>query len=183
MYEGYQVYETQPSSNPFRLSGKGKYKGEKKDLTNRLRSSGRQYSKTRETISKGSSNSFTKTKIRKFHQEGIIKTKRNYNLYERVVGTEKKKEYFKVPTPEKKKLRKVQEVIDNYQYHETVEIKKKDPRRKSVVNHIRLCEPVVRDSYIEETVSSKKTKKTKLSGYPKYQKSSRTNYCPVHGSY
>lgn len=105
-------------------------------------------------------------KTRTINREGVIREKRNYILFERVLGTEKERQDKFEKTEEKKaplraqpkpkveeekpKLVKKTEIIDNYEYKESVTNKKIDPRRKSITIHQRLSEPFVRETYEAE---------------------------------
>ena len=83
----------------------------------------------------------------KFDYGEKIKEKENYVLYVAGQGQEKKEieEIEELPTNGDKKERIVEqkEIIDNYQYHETKEIKKKHSRN-SQTQHKRLCDPFER---------------------------------------
>ena len=83
----------------------------------------------------------------KFDYGEKIKEKQNYVLYAAGQGQEKKEieEIEELPTQGDKKERIVEkkEIIDNYQYHETKDIKKKHARN-SQTQHKRLCDPFER---------------------------------------
>ena len=83
----------------------------------------------------------------KFDYGEKIKEKQNYVYYVAGQGQEKKEieEIEELPTNGGKKERIVEEkeIIDNYQYHETKDIKKKHARN-SQTQHKRLCDPFER---------------------------------------
>jgi hypothetical protein len=94
-------------------------------------------------------------KEKKFEESGVTRKKRNYVMYQSKLGTEKEQnlQIFKeAKKPKPKPTREVKprkdekifqtkkklEYLDNYQYHETKDIKDNDPRKVSVVTHQRL---------------------------------------------
>ena len=94
-------------------------------------------------------------KEKKFEEAGVKKKKRNYVMYESKLGTERQKDLKKIDEPPKPKpkpkpvpkprveekiiqKKKRLEYLDNYQYHETKEIKHPKPNRVSIVKHQRL---------------------------------------------
>ena len=109
---------------------------------------------------------------KKFEETGVRRKKKNYVMYESKLGTEKEKNLKKIDEPKPKpkpkpaqpkprqeekiiqKKKKVQ-YLDNYQYHETKNIKDKNPNRVSIVTHQRLGD-IVGGSY-EETTFQKRT--------------------------
>ena len=111
-------------------------------------------------------------KVKKTEETGVRRKKRNYVMYESKLGTEREKNLQKIhePKPKEKpkpaapkprqeekiiqKKKKVQ-YLDNYQYHETKDIKDKNPNRVSIVTHQRLGD-IVGGSY-EETTYQKHT--------------------------
>ena len=111
-------------------------------------------------------------KVKKTEETGVRRKKRNYVMYESKFGTEREKNLQKIhePKPKEKpkpaapkprqeekiiqKKKKVQ-YLDNYQYHETKDIKDKNPNRVSIVTHQRLGD-IVGGSY-EETTYQKHT--------------------------
>ena len=124
-------------------------------------------------VIQGKGGKFTVTeKTKKFEEAGVAKKKRNYVMYESKLGTEKEKNLQKIheaPKPKQKpkveprprveekiiqKKKKV-EYLDNYQYHETKNIKDNNPNRVSVVTHQRLGD-IVGGSF-EETTFQKQT--------------------------
>lgn len=109
---------------------------------------------------------------KKFEETGVRRKKTNYIMYESKLGTEREKNFKKIHEPQPKqkpkpaspkprqeekiiqKKKKVQ-YLDNYQYHETKEIKDNNPNRVSIVTHQRLGD-IVGGSY-EETTYQKHT--------------------------
>jgi hypothetical protein len=90
----------------------------------------------------------------KFEETAVRKKKKNYVMYESKLGTEKSTEIKKIEAPKPKKSRPIRtpaprveeriiitkkrkEYLDNYQYHESRVLKRKNP---SVVEHRRLGE-------------------------------------------
>lgn len=112
-------------------------------------------------------------KEKKFEEAGVKRKKRNYVMYESKLGTEKEKNLQKIeeapkpkpkpkpaapkPRVEEKIIQKKKRVeyLDNYQYHETKNIKDKNPNRVSIVTHQRLGD-IIGGSY-EETTYQKHT--------------------------
>ena len=109
---------------------------------------------------------------KKFEETGVRRKKRNYVMYESKLGTEREKNLQKIhepvpkakPKPAEPKPRQEEKIIqkkkkvqylDNYQYHETKEIKDNNPNRVSIVTHQRLGD-IVGGSY-EETTYQKHT--------------------------
>ena len=94
----------------------------------------------------------------KFEETPVLRKKRNYVMYESKLGTEKNTEITQIaapkPTPKPKPkpvrepsprveekiviTKKKKEYLDNYQYHETKNIKSKNPRYQVIVEHKRL---------------------------------------------
>ena len=109
----------------------------------------------------------------KFEETGVRRKKRNYVMYESKLGTEKKTNLTKIeeakkvkpkpkPAPPKPRqeekivqTKKKVEYLDNYQYHETKNIKKPNPNKVSIVTHQRLGD-IIGGSY-EETTYQKTT--------------------------
>ena len=89
-------------------------------------------------------------KEKKFEESGVARKKRNYVMYESKLGTEKEQNMqllkeAKKPKPveprkEEKIIQKKKQIqyLDNYQYHETKDIKDNDPNKVSIVTHQRL---------------------------------------------
>ena len=112
-------------------------------------------------------------KEEKFEETGVRKKKRNYVMYESKLGTEKQTNLIKVeeakiakpkpkPAPPKPRqeekivqTKKRVEYLDNYQYHETKDIKRPNPNKVSIVTHQRLGD-IIGGSY-EETTFQKTT--------------------------
>ena len=89
-------------------------------------------------------------KQKKVEEAGVTRKKRNFVMYESKTGTEKETDLQKIkgqklraPKPRVEETvimtRKKKEYLDNYQYHETKELKNKKP---AVVVHERLGGPV-----------------------------------------
>ena len=94
----------------------------------------------------------------KFEETAVLRKKRNYVMYESKLGTEKNTEITQIaapkpaPKPKPKPVRepsprveekivvtkKKREYLDNYQYHETKNIKSNNPRYQVIVEHKRL---------------------------------------------
>ena len=98
---------------------------------------------------------------KKFEEAGVSRKKRNYVMYEAKLGTEKEQGLTKLhsaPKPRKNEqivqTRKKVEYLDNYQYHETKDIKDKNPNKVSVVTHRRLGD-IVGGSYEVSTYQRK----------------------------
>ena len=106
-------------------------------------------------------------KEKKFEEAGVKRKKRNYVLYESKLGTEKERNLQKIDEPPKPKpkpkpvpkprveekiiqKKKRLEYLDNYQYHETKNIKNPNPKRVSIVTHQRLGD-IVGGVYEEST--------------------------------
>ena len=109
---------------------------------------------------KGGKYTITETE-KKFEESGVSRKKRNYVMYEAKLGTEKEQGLTKLhsaPKPRKNEqivqTRKKVEYLDNYQYHETKDIKDKDPNKVSVVTHRRLGD-IVGGSYEVSTFQRK----------------------------
>ena len=77
-----------------------------------------------------------------------LKEKKNYLMYHSGMGHEKNviEEFEQIPQPEEKeKIIEEREIIDNYGYYETKNLKKKkDPKRLSITHHERLSTPFER---------------------------------------
>ena len=97
----------------------------------------------------------------KFEETGVTKKKRNYILYESKLSTEKntqitevKKKPVRQPSQrneEKITIRKKRkEYLDNYQYHETKDLKEKNPKFKAIVEHKRLGDII--GGFYDETI-------------------------------
>jgi len=109
---------------------------------------------------KGGKYAITETE-KKFEEAGVSRKKRNYVMYEAKLGTEKEQGLTKLhsaPKPRKNEqivqTRKKVEYLDNYQYHETKDIKDKNPNKVSVVTHRRLGD-IVGGSYEVSTYQRK----------------------------
>ena len=101
----------------------------------------------------------------KFDYGEKAKEKQNYVLYVSGQGQEKKEieemEQITGQTKKKEKIVEEKEIIDNYQYHETIDIKKKH-RKDTKTHHERLCSPFERTK-IKKYASY--TSEPKQSGY------------------
>ena len=116
----------------------------------------------------GKGGKFTVTeKEKKFEEAGVTRKKRNYVMYESKLGTEREKnmqkiheaqkpkpkpQYVPQPRNEEKIIQKKKklEYLDNYQYHETKNIKDTNPARQSIVTHQRLGD-IIGGTYEETT--------------------------------
>jgi hypothetical protein len=108
-------------------------------------------------------------KEKKFEETEVTKRKRNFVKFESKLGTEKETDMTKIegakklraiqPRQEEKiiQTRKRKEYLDNYQYHETVDIKHPKPNRVSVVEHKRLGDII---SGFEEVASFEREVRT-----------------------
>ena len=131
-------------------------------------------------------------KAQKFEESGVARKKRNYVMYESKLGTEKEQNLQKLhdapkpkakpkpaapkPRTEEKIVQKKKKVeyLDNYQYHETKDIKDKNPNKVSIVTHQRLRD-IVGGSY-EETTTQRYTMTDSGSGPRLYsQQSTKTS--------
>ena len=121
----------------------------------------------------------------KFEESTVLRKKQNYVMYESKLGTEKTTEIEKIEAPKPKPKPKVEppkpkppkpvrqpephvqetiiikkkrkEYLDNYQYHETKNIKNTNPRFFVIVEHKRLGGPVggiYQETYMERKVFS-----------------------------
>ena len=94
-------------------------------------------------------------KEEKFEETAVLRKKRNYVMYEAKLGTETTTDITKIDAPRKKEKpvlrapeprveekiiqkKKKKEYLDNYQYHETKNIKNPNPRFQVTVEHQRL---------------------------------------------
>jgi hypothetical protein len=92
---------------------------------------------------------------KKFEEAGVSRKKRNYVMYEAKLGTETTTDITKINAPKPKQKAKAREIeprqeerivqtkkrkeyLDNYQYHETKDIKNPNPRFQVIVEHQRL---------------------------------------------
>ena len=101
----------------------------------------------------------------KFEYSKKLSEKKNYILYASGMGHEKKEleEIEQIPLPpEKERIIEERQIIDNYEYHETKNLKKKtDPKRLSITHHERLSSP------FERTVVKKYATHTSQIAQPK----------------
>ena len=110
-------------------------------------------------------------KEKKFEESAVTERKRNFVKFESKLGTEKETDLTKIagikktreiqPRTEEKIIqkRKKKEYLDNYQYHETVNIKHPKPNRISIVAHKRLGEII---GGTEEITTYERTVKTTM---------------------
>ena len=90
----------------------------------------------------------TEKQTKEVIEESTVKRrKRNYVMYESKLGTEKKSEITSISKPKSKPKpnprieekiilkKKRKEYLDNYQYHETRYLKKKNPEKVTVIHH------------------------------------------------
>jgi hypothetical protein len=104
-------------------------------------------------------------KEKKFEEAGVTRKKRNFVMYESKLGTEKETDLLKLAGAKKKAgprpkveetiISKVKrkEYLDNFQYHETKDLKNQKP---SVVVHTRVSDP--RTGTVEESSYFKSTR-------------------------
>lgn len=89
---------------------------------------------------------------KKVHHEGVIQKRSNHVLYEDVDATEKILiKTHKKPEQKSKSKPGPREILDNYRYIETKEIRSKDERRASIVRHQRLGKPIGKETPYERT--------------------------------
>ena len=113
----------------------------------------------------------------KFEFADKLKEKRNYILYVSGVGHETKEieEIEEMPQPPpKEEIIEQRQIIDNYQYHETKNVKKVNPKIISITHHERLSIPLERttlkkySSYTSQPLKSyTKTKSIKTTRFGK----------------
>ena len=94
-------------------------------------------------------------KEEKFEETAVLRKKKNYVMYEAKLGTETTTDITKINAPKPKQKPKAREIeprqeerivqtkkkkeyLDNYQYHETKNIKNPNPRFQVIVEHQRL---------------------------------------------
>ena len=91
---------------------------------------------------------------KKYEYAGKLREKRNYIMYHSGMGHEKNviEEFEKIP--EDPRMVEERQLIDNYEYYESKNLKKpKDPRRLSITRHQRLSSPFERVKKYEEKTS------------------------------
>ncbi len=100
-------------------------------------------------------------KEKKFEDVAVTRKKRNYIMFESKLGTERDLDKIKIegaknlraiqPRTEEKivQKKKRKEYLDNYQYHETIDIKHPQQNRVSIVEHKRLGDII--GGFYEET--------------------------------
>ena len=110
-------------------------------------------------------------KEKKFEESAVTQRKNNFVKFESKLGTEKETDLTKIAGIKKTReiqprteetiiqKRKKKEYLDNYQYHETVNIKHPKPNRISIVAHKRLGEII---GGTEEIATYERTVKTTM---------------------
>ena len=98
---------------------------------------------------RGSGKVWKKTVLgKKYEIAEKLKEKKNYIMFHSGMGHEKNviEEIEQIPQPApKEKIIEERQIIDNYEYHETKNLKKKkDPRRETITHHQRLSSPFER---------------------------------------
>ncbi len=98
---------------------------------------------------------------KKFEESGVTRKKSNYVMYQSKLATEKQMDLAKLqsaarPRKEEQIVQTKKKVpyLDNYQYHETKDIKDKDPKKISIVTHRRLGN-IIEGSYEISTFERK----------------------------
>ena len=141
--------------------------------TKKVRSTGGAEKKAVVTTGKDGAKFIINENVEKFEETGVTRKKRNYLMYEAKLGTEKTTDITKIAGPKlfKPKPKPVREIeprveerivmkkkkkeyLDNYQYHETKEIKNPDPRLQVVVEHQRLGD-IIGGTFEETTMERK----------------------------
>ena len=126
-------------------------------------------------------------KEKKFEEAGVTRKKRNYVMYESKLGTEKERDMTKIgsvglrkpqPRQEEKIIQKKKrkEYLDNYQYHETKEIRHPKPTNTSYVAHKRLGDII--GGFYEETTYERQVLRTDAGAGKQRQASSVTRNKP-----
>ena len=145
-------------------------------------------SQSRKMVSGKGGNYTVTEKETKFEESGGARKKKNNVMYESKLGTEKEKNVFKHDTPRPKpkpkpkaqpkprqeekiiQKKKKKEYLDNYQYHETKDIRENNPNKVSIVTHQRLGD-IIGGSY-EESSTTRYTMSDSGSGPKLYSTSS-----------
>ena len=126
-------------------------------------------------------------KEKKFEEAGVTRKKRNYVMYESKLGTEKERDMTKIgstkirnPQPRQEERiiqkKKRKEYLDNYQYHETKEIRHPKPTNTSIVSHKRLGDII--GGFFEETTYEKQVLRTDVGSAKPRQSTSVTRNKP-----
>ena len=127
-------------------------------------------------------------KEKKFEEAGVTKKKRNFIMFESKLGTEKETDMTKIagakklraiePRQEEKIIQKKKrkEYLDNYQYHETKEIRHPKPTNTSYVAHKRLGDII--GGFYEETTYERQVLRTDAGAGKQRQSSSVTRNKP-----
>lgn len=118
----------------------------------------------------------------KFEYSKKLSEKRNYILYAHGMGHEKRQieELEQIPQPPgKDKIVEETQLIDNYGYHETKNLKKKrDPKRLSITLHARLSSPFERTvvkTYSTQTSQPKETRVLTTATIPPFKDNKLTS--------
>ena len=129
------------------------------------------FNEKKNTFSKKDGHYVAIQKERKFEEAGVTRKKRNFVMYESKQGTERDVDLLKIAGAKKKapprpkieetiiSKHKRKEYLDNFQYHETKELKKKKP---AVVIHNRVSNPIT--GTVEETTYQKVLKTSNSAG-------------------
>ena len=206
-------YHTSSStrSNPFSYGHRGKEESSKKQVIREVRkvtasgtddaiqsgfgSSGKYVSSRRSGSLRGSGRITRKTVLGdKFDYGEKIKEKRNYILYVSGTGREKKEiEEIEEPQAQEEYVEEKQ-LIDNYKYKETKNLKNRNPNRFSETHHKRLNTPFERTTLKKYVFNSSGVpihsyttndfNKTRLGAIPSYNRSTEVyeNYESVKPS-
>ena len=125
-------------------------------------------------------------KEEKFEETAVLRKKKNYVMYEAKLGTETTTDITKIDAPMKKEkkpvrepeprieekivqTKKKKEYLDNYQYHETKDIKNPNPSNTSYVSHKRLGDII--GGFYEETTYERQVLRADA-GAPRLRQSS-----------
>ena len=113
-------------------------------------------------------------KEEKFEETAVLRKKKNYVMYEAKLGTETTTDITKINAPKPKQKQKTREIeprqeerivqtkkkkeyLDNYQYHETKNIKNPNPRFQVIVEHQRLYQRTVFNQGLNRSQITEKT--------------------------
>ena len=131
------------------------------------------FKESKNTISNKDGSKFLSVeKERKFEEAGVTRKKKNFVMYESKTGTEKDVDLLQLEAAKKKakprpkveetiiSKHKKKEYLDNFQYHETKELKKKKP---AVVVHNRMSNPITGtvEEYSYQKITSTSTGKNR----------------------
>lgn len=139
------------------------------------------FNEKKNTFSKKDGHYVAIQKERKFEEAGVTRKKRNFVMYESKQGTERDVDLLKIAGAKKKapprpkieetiisKLKR-KEYLDNFQYHETKNLKNKKP---SVVVHTRVSNPIT--GTVDEYSYQRTTFRTGSAGSRPSQKTTTT---------